>query len=73
MACNDINFNIWVFNVVYSTLLFNSSYMHVKLLFVLFLVIYHLLCHLIYTKQKNNTSKYTSNQLRIWNEVATLF
>ena len=48
-------------------------YMHVKLLFVLFLVIYHLLCHLIYTKQKNNTSKYTSNQLRIWNEVATLF
>ena len=47
--------------------------MHVKLLFVLFLVIYHLLCHLIYIKQKNNTSKYTSNQLRIWNEVATLF
>ena len=37
------------------------------------IVIYHLLCHLIYLKQKNNTSKFTSLQLRIWNEVATLF
>ena len=48
-------------------------YMHIKLLFILLLVIYHLLCHLIYLKQKNNTSKFTSLQLRIWNEVATLF
>ena len=47
--------------------------MHIKLLFILLLVIYHLLCHLIYLKQKNNTSKFTSLQLRIWNEVATLF
>lgn len=48
-------------------------YMHLKLGFVLMLVLYHLSCHYIYTKQKNGTSIYSSFQLRIWNELATLF
>ena len=49
------------------------SYMHIKLTFVLLLVIYHFLCHFIFLKQKNNVSPFSSQQLRIWNEIATLF
>lgn len=56
----------------------NPSYlkipwMHVKLAFVALLVVYHLLCHFIYLRQKNRISNFTSIQMRIWNEVATLF
>jgi putative membrane protein len=48
-------------------------WMHVKLTFVALLVFYHLLCHLIYKRQKNGVSMLSSTQLRILNEVATLF
>ena len=44
-----------------------------KLVFVFLLVVYHLLCHYIFLKQKNNVSTFSSQQLRIWNEIATLF
>ena len=48
-------------------------FMHVKLGFVFFLYLYHLACHAIYLKLQKGVKKYTSFQLRIWNEVATLF
>jgi len=48
-------------------------YMHVKLFFIFLLVIYHLIFHYIFLKQKNEASNFTSTQLRVWNEVATLF
>ena len=74
MACNDINFNFWVFNALFQPLLFNSSLHAFKLLFVLMLVFYHLSMSFTYILSKrNNTSIYTSFQLRIWNELATLF
>ncbi|MDX2190582.1 MAG: CopD family protein [Bacteroidota bacterium] len=44
-----------------------------KLLFVSLLIIYHLSCHYIHIQQKKGESKYTSMQMRIWNEVATIF
>lgn len=44
-----------------------------KLAFVLGLYIYHFLCHKIFKQQQQGVLKYTSTQLRIWNEVATLF
>lgn len=44
-----------------------------KIGFVAGLYIYHYLCHKIFTQQQNGITKYTSTQLRIWNEVATLF
>lgn len=47
-------------------------WMHVKLGFVVVLYLYHVSCHHIYTQLQNNKVKYTSNQLRIWNEVATI-
>jgi putative membrane protein len=45
----------------------------VKLLFVLFLYGYHFSLHRIFKQQKSGLYRYTSNQLRIWNEVATIF
>lgn len=50
----------------------NLPFMHIKLTFVLLLYIYHLLCHRIYKKLQNGTKVWSSNQLRMWNELATL-
>lgn len=44
-----------------------------KLAFVMGLYVYHFLCHSIFKQQQNGIIRYTSNQLRIWNEVATVF
>lgn len=48
-------------------------FMHVKLTFVFFLYLYHLSCHYIYKQLQIGRIKFSSFQLRIWNEVATLF
>ena len=53
--------------------LLKLGFMHLKLGFVFLLVLYHMMCHFIFLQQKRNRVKYSSNQLRIWNEVATLF
>ena len=45
----------------------------VKLLFVLLLYAYHLSLHMIFRQQMREVFRYSSNQLRIWNEVATIF
>ncbi|WP_162055683.1 CopD family protein [Pontibacter pamirensis] len=44
-----------------------------KLCFVVGLYIYHFLCHRIFKQQQQGVLQYTPTQLRIWNEVATLF
>ncbi|MDQ8004801.1 MAG: protoporphyrinogen oxidase HemJ [Pedobacter sp.] len=49
-----------------------TPWMHVKLAFVLLLLIYHFICQNVMKKLRNGTSKWTSNQLRLWNEVATI-
>ena len=48
-------------------------FMHVKLTFVFFLYAYHLICHRLYRKLQKGRTKWTSQGLRIWNELATLF
>ncbi len=50
-----------------------APWMHLKLAFVIFLFVYHFLCHQIFKQQQKGRYKYSSNKLRIWNEVATLF
>lgn len=45
----------------------------IKLMFVFFLYLYHFSLQHIYKQQMNDVFKYTSQQLRIWNEVATIF
>ncbi len=50
----------------------SQPWMHVKLAFVLLLIIYHLRTHQIYRQLQNDDARYSSNYMRIWNEVATL-
>jgi protoporphyrinogen IX oxidase len=45
----------------------------IKIIFVLFLYVYHISLHKILQQQVKGIFKYTSQQLRIWNEVATIF
>jgi len=45
----------------------------IKLFFVAGLYGYHASLHLLYKQQTNGIFKYSSQQLRIWNEVATIF
>ncbi|MFT4662051.1 MAG: putative membrane protein [Patiriisocius sp.] len=47
-------------------------WMHIKLGFVLLLYLYHFACHKIFKQLQNNVISYTSNKLRIWNEIATI-
>lgn len=50
-----------------------GKWLLIKLIFVVFLYVYHLSLHKIFRQQINGIFKYTSQQLRIWNEVATIF
>jgi protoporphyrinogen IX oxidase len=45
----------------------------IKLCFVIGLYLYHFSLHVIYRQQAGGVFKYSSQQLRIWNEVATIF
>lgn len=45
----------------------------VKLAFVIGLYAYHFSLHFIYKQQLKGIFKYSSQKLRIWNEVATIF
>jgi len=49
------------------------SWLRIKLVFVLALFIYHFTLHVLYRQQRKGIFKFTSMQLRIWNEVATIF
>lgn len=51
----------------------SQGWMHIKLTFVLLLLFYHFSLHYIFKQQQANTFSFTSTQLRIWNEVATIF
>lgn len=48
------------------------SWMHVKLSMVLLLYLYHLKCHQIFKNLQNDIVKMSSQQLRLWNEIATV-
>lgn len=50
-----------------------QSFMQIKLTLVFFLYLYHFSCHFLYKKLQKGETKFSSNQLRIWNELATLF
>ena len=50
-----------------------APWMHIKLTFVVFLLIYHFICQKIMFQFHQNKFNWTSMKLRLWNEVATLF
>lgn len=49
-----------------------QGWMHIKLSFVLLLYIYHGICHRMYLQSQKGKIHFSSNALRIWNEVATI-
>ena len=49
------------------------QWLMIKLVFVIGLYVYHFSLQAIYRQQMKGIFKYSSQQLRIWNEVATIF
>ena len=64
-------FGTWMLIQIPSFL--KMPWMHVKLAFVALLLVYHFICQKIMNDLKNNIFKWTSTQLRLWNELATMF
>jgi putative membrane protein len=50
-----------------------QPWMHIKLTFVAGLIVYHFICQNKMKQMAKGIFTWTSTQLRIWNEVATLF
>lgn len=50
-----------------------GKWLLVKLIFVVFLYAYHISIHRIFKQEMRNEFRYSSQQLRIWNEAATIF
>jgi putative membrane protein len=59
---------IWI-----NPVLLSMNWMLVKLAFVLGLLIYHFMCQNIMNKLKLGLFTWSSTQLRLWNELATIF
>ena len=68
-AILTIIFGGWIW-CLYGSL---PTWLLVKILFVAGLFLYHLSLHAIFKQQEKEIFKYSSQQLRGWNEVATLF
>ena len=62
-------FGIWLWTALGAT----PPWLLIKLMFVFGLLLYHFSLHILYRQEMNGIFKYTSMQLRIWNELATIF
>lgn len=62
-------FGTWM-GILYGSL---PAWLLIKLFFVGGLFIYHLSLHSIFGQQQKGNFKWTSQQLRMWNELATVF
>ncbi len=63
-------FAIWL--LILNPAWLSQAWLHVKLVFVLLLFIYHGKTHQIFKQQQQGIFKWSSNQMRIFNEGATL-
>ncbi|SNS64910.1 putative membrane protein [Belliella buryatensis] len=63
-------FGFWVLSYRWGYM--QLGFMHAKLAFVFLLYLYHFYCQKIYKDLQNGKSNWTSTQLRVWNEVATV-
>jgi protoporphyrinogen IX oxidase len=69
-------FGLWVMlNGNWDKILLDTAgrWLLIKLVFVVLLYIYHFTLQSLYKQQANGVYKYSSQQLRVWNEVATIF
>lgn len=49
------------------------GFMHIKLALVFFLYLYHASLHYLFRQLNREIVKFSSTQMRLWNEVSTLF
>lgn len=69
-------FGLWVWYLLVHELppqFWLPQWLLLKLIFVIGLYIYHFSLHVLYKQQMKGIFKYSSQQLRIWNEVSTVF
>ena len=64
-------FGIWIWMWELKGVL--PTWLALKLIFVLGLYIYHFSLHVIFRQQSRDVFRYSSQKLRVWNEVATIF
>lgn len=64
-------FGPWMWYLNYNGSL--PEWLLIKLCFVAGLYLYHFSLHRLYNEQKAGKFRFSSGQLRIWNEVATIF
>jgi len=62
-------FGPWVWIMMGAT----PEWLMVKLLFVVLLYLYHFSLHILYREQLKGIFRFSSQKLRIWNELATIF
>jgi len=63
-------FGIWLISM--RLFFLADSWMQVKLAFVIILIIYQFKCHQIFKQLQNGVVKYSSNYMRLFNEVPTI-
>ncbi len=64
-------FGIWLLISIYGSEI--PGWLYLKLVFVAGLTAYHFVCGFMFKKYQKQIIKYTGMQMRLWNEVATLF
>ncbi|HXS55703.1 MAG TPA: CopD family protein [Hanamia sp.] len=62
-------FGVWM-GIMYGSI---PMWLLIKIFFVAGLFAYHLVIHFIFLQQQKGVFKWSSQKLRIWNEVATIF
>ncbi|WP_034229815.1 CopD family protein [Aquimarina pacifica] len=63
-------FAIWLLLLIPEWL--QQPWMHIKLGFIVLLILYHLKSHHIYKQLQVDIVKWSSNQMRMWNEGSTI-
>jgi protoporphyrinogen IX oxidase len=61
-------FGPWLWIFMGST----PQWLVIKVIFVILLYVYHFTLHILYREQRKGIFRFSSQQLRIWNEAATL-
>ena len=61
-------FGPWIWVMLGGT----PDWLIVKLIFVVILYLYHFSLHVLYREQQKDIFRFSSQKLRVWNEVATL-
>lgn len=63
-------FGFWILSYRWEYL--QLEFMQAKLVFVFLLYLYQIKCHQLYVQLQKGLTRWNSNQLRIWNEGATI-